>query len=50
MTILVKNKFIFIHIPKNSGSAMTKAIQKSYRGTKNETFRESRKIWSKYWN
>ena len=34
MTLCVENKFIFIHIPKNSGSAMTKAILKTYRGSK----------------
>lgn len=34
MTIWVRDKLLFIHIPKNSGSAMTKAIQKTYRGIK----------------
>ena len=30
MIISDKNKFVFIHIPKNSGTAMTKELQKTY--------------------
>ena len=34
MIICDKNKFIFIHIPKNSGTAMTNELQKTYKDTK----------------
>lgn len=34
MLICETNKFIFIHIPKNSGTAMTEAIQKINKNTK----------------
>ena len=34
MIICDKKSFIFIHIPKNSGTAMTKAIQRIYKDTK----------------
>ena len=34
MIICDKNNFIFIHIPKNSGTAMTEAIQENYKDTK----------------
>lgn len=34
MIICNENKFIFIHIPKNSGTAMTKELQKTYQNTK----------------
>jgi len=34
MLICDKNKFVFIHIPKNSGTAMTKELQKTYKNTK----------------
>lgn len=34
MIISDKNKFVFIHIPKNSGTAMTKELQKTYENTK----------------
>ena len=33
MIICDKNKFIFIHIPKNSGTTMTKELQKVYKNT-----------------
>ena len=33
MIISDKNKFVFIHIPKNSGTAMTKVLQKTYENT-----------------
>lgn len=33
MIICNKNKFVFIHIPKNSGIAMTKELQKTYKNT-----------------
>ena len=34
MIVCDKNKFVFIHIPKNSGTAMTKELQKTYKNTK----------------
>ena len=34
MIICDKEKFIFIHIPKNSGTAMTESLQKTYEDTK----------------
>jgi chondroitin 4-sulfotransferase 11 len=34
MIICDKEKFIFIHIPKNSGSSMTESLQKTYEDTK----------------
>jgi len=34
MIICDKNKFVFIHIPKNSGTAMTEELQKIYKNTK----------------
>ncbi len=33
MIICNEKKFIFIHIPKNSGTAMTKELQKTYKDT-----------------
>jgi hypothetical protein len=33
MIICDKKKFVFIHIPKNSGTAMTKELQKTYKDT-----------------
>ena len=34
MIICDEKQFIFIHIPKNSGTAMTRALRKTYRGIK----------------
>ncbi len=34
MIICDNNKFVFIHIPKNSGTAMTNELQKIYKNTK----------------
>ena len=34
MIICDKNKFVFIHIPKNSGTSMTEELQKTYKNTK----------------
>ena len=33
MIICDKNKFVFIHIPKNSGTVMTEELQKTYKDT-----------------
>lgn len=33
MIICDENKFLFIHIPKNSGTAMTKELQRTYKDT-----------------
>lgn len=33
MIIYNENEFIFIHIPKNSGTAMTNELQKTYSHT-----------------
>ena len=34
MIICDEKKFVFIHIPKNSGTAMTKELQKTHKDTK----------------
>jgi len=44
MIICDEKEFIFIHIPKNSGTAMTRALQKTYKNTQLLKFCERKGI------